>query len=55
VADGDVLVGRDGELAMLLAQQADALGTHLEVSVRTERRCGYLPEPAAALTWTVAR
>jgi hypothetical protein len=55
VADGDVLVGRDGELAMLLAQQADALGAHLEVSVRTERHCGYLPEPAAALTWTVER
>jgi hypothetical protein len=36
-----------------IAHQADGLGAHLEVSVRTGRYCGYLPEPAAALRWTV--
>ncbi len=36
-----------------IALQADGLGAHLDVSVRTGRYCGYLPEPAAALSWTV--
>jgi hypothetical protein len=34
-------------------RQAAELAAHLEVSVRTGRYCGYLPEPAAALSWTV--
>jgi len=57
--DGESISGgRGSDLTTALAWQIQAhsdLGTHLEVSVRTERRCGYLPEPAAALTWTVAR
>ncbi|MGE0297413.1 AAA family ATPase [Pseudonocardia sp.] len=36
-----------------VGQQAPTLGAHLEVSVRTGRYCGYRPEPAAALSWTV--
>jgi hypothetical protein len=61
----DRLTGSDAERASVnvvrslrraiaaITQQADGLGAHLEVSVRTGRCCGYLPEPAAALSWTV--
>jgi tetratricopeptide (TPR) repeat protein len=37
-----------------VADQAPLLGAHLEESVRTGGHCIYLPEPAAALSWTVA-
>ncbi len=36
-----------------IAQEAPQLGAHLEESVRTGRYCMYLPEPAAALFWSV--
>jgi hypothetical protein len=36
-----------------VADQAPLLGAHLEESVRTGGHCIYLPEPAAALSWTV--
>ncbi len=36
-----------------VADQAPLLGAHLEESVRTGGFCIYLPDPAAALTWTV--
>jgi hypothetical protein len=36
-----------------VTDQAPLLGAHLEESVRTGGHCIYLPEPAAALSWTV--
>jgi hypothetical protein len=36
-----------------ITQQTAELGGHLEEAVRTGRYCIYLPEPAAALSWTV--
>lgn len=36
-----------------VADQAPLLGGHLEEAVRTGGHCIYLPEPTAALTWTV--
>ena len=36
-----------------VTEQAPLLGTHLAESVRTGGQCIYLPEPAAALSWTV--
>ncbi len=36
-----------------IADQAPLLGAHVEESVRTGGYCIYLPEPAAALSWTV--
>jgi hypothetical protein len=36
-----------------IGDQAPLLGAHLEESVRTGGYCIYLPEPAAALSWTV--
>jgi hypothetical protein len=38
-----------------IAQQSAELGAHLDRSVRTGRYCMYLPEPGAALSWTVNR
>jgi tetratricopeptide (TPR) repeat protein len=37
----------------VVADQAPLLGAHLEESVRTGGHCIYLPERAAALSWTV--
>jgi hypothetical protein len=36
-----------------ITQQTAELGGHLEEAVRTGWHCIYLPEPAAALSWTV--
>ena len=36
-----------------VTDQAPLLGAHLEDSVRTGGHCIYLPQPAAALSWTV--
>ena len=33
--------------------QAPLLGEHFEAAVRTGRHCIYLPDPSAALSWTV--
>ncbi len=36
-----------------VAAVAPELGAHLDVSVRTGRRCSYRPDPAVAVTWEV--
>ena len=36
-----------------VGDRAPLLGEHLDASIRTGRHCIYLPEPGAALTWTV--
>ena len=42
-----------GRAITTIADRAPLLGEHLRNSVRTGHRCIYLPEPSAALTWTV--
>ena len=38
-----------------ISAQAPLLGAHLDEAVRTGRHCIYLPDPAAAVDWTVDR